>query len=165
MSNELGAGNLDRAKHAMAVTLKITDCLALAVVLLLALCHNIWASFFSDSTVIIKDYAYMAPPLVASILLDSTQGVLSCINDPYPPHRSLFISPFCLDVTDFCWSMGGKRMWQHMANLATFYLIGNGMPIAVLLAFKLKLYAKVTKEENIVYWRVSISIRYFMEKY
>ena len=52
-----------------------------------------------------------------------------------------------------------------MANLATFYLIGNGMPIAVLLAFKLKLYAKVTKEENIVYWRVSISIRYFMEKY
>ena len=112
----------------MAVTLKITDCLALAVVLLLALCHNIWASFFSDSTVIIKDFAYMTPLLVASILLDSTQGVLSCINDPYPPHRSLFISPFCLDVTDFCWSMGGKRMWQHMANLATFYLIGNGMP-------------------------------------
>ena len=111
MSNELGAGNLDRAKHAMAVTLKITDCLALAVVLLLALCHNIWASFFSDSTVIIKDYAYMVPLLVASILLDSTQGVLSCINDPYPPHRSLFISPFCLDVTGFCWSMGGKRMW------------------------------------------------------
>ncbi|CBI20274.3 unnamed protein product, partial [Vitis vinifera] len=29
VSNELGAGNLDRAKHAMAVTLKITDCLAL----------------------------------------------------------------------------------------------------------------------------------------
>ncbi|RVW14058.1 Protein detoxification 19 [Vitis vinifera] len=108
VSNELGAGNLDRAKHAMAVTLKITDCLALAVVLLLALCHNIWASFFSDSTVIIKDYAYMVPLLVASILLDSTQGC----------------------------------GWQHMANLATFYLIGNGMPIAVLLAFKLKLYAK-----------------------
>ena len=47
---------------------EITNCLALAVVLLLALCHNIWASFFGDSAVIIKDYAYMAPLLVASIV-------------------------------------------------------------------------------------------------
>ncbi|WKA12109.1 hypothetical protein VitviT2T_029532 [Vitis vinifera] len=117
VSNELGAGNPDRAKHAMAVTLKISICVALVVVLLLALCHNIWASFFSDSTVIIKDFAYMTPLLVASILLDSAQGVLS-------------------GVARGCG-------WQHIAmyiNLATFYLIG--MPISVLLAFKLKLYAK-----------------------
>lgn len=36
--------------------------------------------------------------------------------------------------------------WQHLAvyiNLAMFYFIG--MPIAMLLGFKLKLYAKVTK--------------------
>ena len=93
----------------MAVTLKISICVALVVVLLLALCHNIWASFFSDSTVIIKDFAYMTPLLVASILLDSAQGVLSGTNHPYP--RSLFVSPFFLDVTGFCWSRGGKRMW------------------------------------------------------
>lgn len=36
--------------------------------------------------------------------------------------------------------------WQHLAvyiNLTMFYLVG--MPIAMLLGFKLKLYAKVTK--------------------
>lgn len=117
VSNELGAGNPDKAKHAMVVTLKISIFLALVVVLILGFGHNIWASFFSSSTEIIQEYASMTPFLLISIVFDSIQGVLS----------------------------GAARGcgWQHLAvytNLGTFYLIG--MPIAVLLGFKLKLHAK-----------------------
>ncbi|XP_057968566.1 protein DETOXIFICATION 19-like [Malania oleifera] len=117
VSNELGAGHPDRAKNAMAVTLKLSFLLALAVVLALVFGHNIWAGFFSDSAVIIKSFASMTPFLAVSIIFDSVQGVLS-------------------GVARGCG-------WQHLAayaNLATFYFIG--MPIACVLAFKLKLYAK-----------------------
>ncbi|KAL8209740.1 hypothetical protein R6Q57_006472 [Mikania cordata] len=119
VSNELGANNVNRAKHAMAVTLKLSVIFALAVVLALGFGHDIWASFFSDSHMIIKEYGSMTPLLMISIILDSIQGVLS-------------------GVARGCG-------WQHLAvyiNLAMFYLIG--MPVAVALAFVLKLYAKVT---------------------
>ncbi|KAI3828239.1 hypothetical protein L1987_02336 [Smallanthus sonchifolius] len=117
VSNEVGGSNIDRAKHAMAVTLKLSVVLALAVVLALCFGHDIWASFFSDSHVIVEKFASMTPLLMISIILDSIQGVLS-------------------GVARGCG-------WQHPAmyiNLGMFYLIG--MPIAVALAFLLKLYAK-----------------------
>eukprot|EP00262_Sarcandra_glabra_P012034 TRINITY_DN3001_c0_g2_i1.p1 TRINITY_DN3001_c0_g2~~TRINITY_DN3001_c0_g2_i1.p1 ORF type:complete len:474 (-),score=44.99 TRINITY_DN3001_c0_g2_i1:406-1827(-) len=117
VSNEIGAGNIDRAKNAVAVTLKLSIFLALVVVLSLAFGHNIWASAFSDSSVIKEEFAYMTPFLAVSILFDSAQGVLS-------------------GVARGCG-------WQHLAawaNLATFYFIG--MPIAILFGFKLALYAK-----------------------
>ncbi|KAK9265772.1 hypothetical protein L1049_003390 [Liquidambar formosana] len=117
VSNELGASNPDRAKNAMAVTLKLSLLLALTVVLTLAFGHNIWASFFSDSTEIIKEFSSMTPLLAISIVFDSVQGVLS-------------------GVARGCG-------WQHLAmyaNLATFYLIG--VPVASLLGFEFKLHAK-----------------------
>ncbi|XWS11012.1 hypothetical protein CRYUN_Cryun38cG0047200 [Craigia yunnanensis] len=117
VSNELGAGNPNRAKHAMAVTLKLSMLLALAVVLTLAFGHDIWAGFFGDSPSIIKKFAEMTPFLAVSIAIDAIQGVLSA-------------------VARGCG-------WQHLAvwaNLGTFYFIG--MPIAVVLGFKLKLYVK-----------------------
>ncbi|CAA2935247.1 DETOXIFICATION 18-like [Olea europaea subsp. europaea] len=117
VSNELGAGNPGRAKRAMTVTLKLTILLALCVVLALSFGHNLWASSFSDSPVIINAYATMTPFLVVSIVCDFIQGILS-------------------GVARGCG-------WQHMAmfiNLATYYLIG--MPIAALLGFQFKLYAK-----------------------
>ncbi|KAL6554231.1 hypothetical protein OROMI_019904 [Orobanche minor] len=117
VSNELGAGNPDRARRAMAVTLKLTVLLALCVVLGLSLGHNLWASSFSGSPVIIKAYASMTPLLVVSISCDFVQGTLS-------------------GVARGCG-------WQHLAvfiNLGTFYPIG--MPIAGLLAFKFNLHAK-----------------------
>ncbi|KAK0600746.1 hypothetical protein LWI29_018036 [Acer saccharum] len=77
VSNEFGAGNIDRAKSAMAVTLKLTIVLALIVVLTLAFGHNIWAGFFSDSREIIKEFASLTPFLAISIAFDSVQGVLS----------------------------------------------------------------------------------------
>ncbi|KDP45885.1 hypothetical protein JCGZ_15329 [Jatropha curcas] len=117
VSNELGAGNPNRAKGAMAVTLKLSVSLALIVVLALAFGHNVWAALFSDSHAIIKEFASMAPFLAVSITFDSIQGVLS-------------------GVARGCG-------WQHLAvygNLATFYFIG--MPIACLVGFKLKLYVQ-----------------------
>ncbi|KAL8505811.1 hypothetical protein ACS0TY_016873 [Phlomoides rotata] len=117
VSNELGAGNPDRAKHATGVTLKLTVILALLVVAALSLGHNLWAGAFSDSPVIISAFASMTPLLVASISCDFVQGILS-------------------GVARGCG-------WQHLVvfvNLGTFYLIG--MPIAALLGFKFKLHAK-----------------------
>ncbi|KAK9092590.1 hypothetical protein Syun_027501 [Stephania yunnanensis] len=117
VSNELGAGNGNRAKNAVAVTLKLSVVLALVVVLSLLFGHDIWASAFSDSPIIRKEFASMSPLLAISILFDSAQGVLS-------------------GVSRGCG-------WQHLAawtNLGAFYVIG--MPVAVLLAFKLQFYAK-----------------------
>ncbi|KAK4851777.1 hypothetical protein QYF36_018359 [Acer negundo] len=117
VSNELGAGNLYRAKSAMAVTLKLSVLLALLVVSALSFGHNIWVGFFSDNPEIIKKFASLTRLLAISITLDSVQGVLS-------------------GVARGCG-------WQHLAmfaNLATFYFIG--MPIAGLLGFKLNLQAR-----------------------
>ncbi|GMY31852.1 protein DETOXIFICATION 18-like [Fagus crenata] len=117
VSNELGAGNPNRAKSAMAVTLKLSFLLALIVDLALGLGHHIWAGFFSDSHEIIQEFASMTPLLTISIIVDSIQGVLS-------------------GVARGCG-------WQHLAvfvNLGTFYCIG--VPIAILLGFKMKLKAK-----------------------
>ncbi|XP_058072364.1 protein DETOXIFICATION 18-like [Magnolia sinica] len=117
VSNELGAGHVDLAKNAVAVTLKLSIILAAVIVLSLAFGHNIWASSFSNSPTIIKEFASMTPLLAVSMLLDSAQGVLS-------------------GVSRGCG-------WQHLAawtNLTAFYVIG--MPIAILLAFKLSLYEK-----------------------
>ncbi|KAL8046575.1 hypothetical protein ABFX02_08G186300 [Erythranthe guttata] len=117
VSNELGAGNIERAKHATGVTLKLTVLLALFVVSSLFFGHNLWSRSFSDSPVIIDAFASMTPLLVASISFDFFQGIFS-------------------GVARGCG-------WQHLAlfiNLGTFYFIG--MPISTLLGFKFKLYAK-----------------------
>ncbi|KAG4166655.1 hypothetical protein ERO13_A13G146533v2 [Gossypium hirsutum] len=117
VSNELGAGNANQAKHAMKVTLKLSILLAVAVVVSLALGHDIWAGFFSDSHSINKKFAEMTPLLIPSIAVDAIQGVLS----------------------------GAVRGcgWQRvtvLANLGAFYFIG--MPIAIVLGFKFHLYVK-----------------------
>ncbi|XP_010327132.2 protein DETOXIFICATION 18 [Solanum lycopersicum] len=117
VANELGGGNIDKAKHAMVVTLKLSILLALIVDLVLFFGHNVWAGLFSDSTEIINKFATMTPLLLISFVFDFFQGVLS-------------------GVARGCG-------WQHLAmciNLATFYFIG--MPIAALLAFKFNLHAQ-----------------------
>ncbi|KAJ4981719.1 hypothetical protein NE237_032556 [Protea cynaroides] len=106
-----------KAKHAIAVTLKLSIFLALTVILALAFSHDIWSSFFTSSPIINTEFASMTPLLAVSILFDSAQGILS-------------------GVARGCG-------WQHLAawtNLATFYVIG--MPIGILLCFKMGLYAK-----------------------
>ncbi|KAK7244270.1 hypothetical protein RIF29_39089 [Crotalaria pallida] len=117
VSNELGAGHPDRAKHAMEVSLKLSIFLGFCFVLVLTFGHNIWIQLFSSSTTIKEEFASFSPLLAISILLDSVQGVLS-------------------GVIRGCGS-------QHLAayvNLTTFYLIG--LPISLLLGFKTNLQAK-----------------------
>ncbi|MBA0580178.1 hypothetical protein Gorai_022407 [Gossypium raimondii] len=101
----------------MGVTLRLSILQALAVVLALAFGHNIWAAFFSNSPSIINQFASMTPLLLISITIDSFQGVLS--------------------------GVARGSGWQLLAmwvNMGTFYFIG--MPLACLLGFKFKLYAK-----------------------
>ncbi|CAL8151116.1 unnamed protein product [Prunus armeniaca] len=121
VSNELGAGNPDRAKNAMVATLKLSVLLSFTIILALVFGHNIWVAFFIDNNasyaVLREEFASMTPLLAISIIVDSVQGVFS-------------------GVARGCG-------WQHLAayvNLATCYLIG--MTISGLLGFKLKLYAK-----------------------
>ncbi|XP_009623709.1 protein DETOXIFICATION 18-like [Nicotiana tomentosiformis] len=114
VANELGAGNPDKAKHAMAVTLKLSIILALIVDLALFFGHNAWAGLFSDSAEIISKFASMTPLLLISFVFDFFQGILS-------------------GVARGC----GWQRWAMCINFATFYAIG--MPIAVVLAFKYKL--------------------------
>ena len=83
VSNELGAGNPERAKHAMSVTLKLSLLLGLCFVLALGFGHNIWIQFFSDSSTIKKEFASVTPLLAISILLDAIQGVLSGLNSSF----------------------------------------------------------------------------------
>ncbi|KAK7830817.1 protein detoxification 19 [Quercus suber] len=117
VSNELGAGHPNRAKNAIGVSLKLSLLVGVTLVLAIAFGHNIWASFFSDSSEIIKEFASMTPLLAISIFIDSVQAVISGVARGYG--------------------------WQHLAvyvNLATFYIIG--LTIACALGFKTNLQAK-----------------------
>uniref|UniRef100_A0A7N2MBF2 Protein DETOXIFICATION n=1 Tax=Quercus lobata TaxID=97700 RepID=A0A7N2MBF2_QUELO len=117
VSNELGAGHPNRAKNAIGVSLKLSLLVGVTLVLAIAFGHNIWASFFSDSSEIIKEFASMTPLIAISIFIDSVQAVISGVARGYG--------------------------WQHLAvyvNLATFYIIG--LPIACGLGFKTNLQAK-----------------------
>jgi Na+-driven multidrug efflux pump len=77
VSNEIGAGNIDRAKNAVAVTLKLSVFLGLSFILLLGFGHGLWASLFSGSSVIAAKFAAITPFMMMSIVLDSAQGILS----------------------------------------------------------------------------------------
>uniref|UniRef100_A0A9I9DIX9 Protein DETOXIFICATION n=1 Tax=Cucumis melo TaxID=3656 RepID=A0A9I9DIX9_CUCME len=117
VSNELGAGNFDKAKTAMFATLKLSVLLPLLVVLALAFGHNTWSNFFINSNTIRDEFSSMVPFLAISITLDSVQGAISGVARGYG--------------------------WQHLAvyiNLSMFYFIG--VTISILLGFKLRLYAK-----------------------
>ncbi|OEL14877.1 Protein DETOXIFICATION 18 [Dichanthelium oligosanthes] len=112
VSNELGARNIANAKKALTVSLALSLMLAVAFLLLLGLGHEVWVRLFSNSEAVVSAFASMTPLLIGSVVLDSTQGVLS-------------------GVARGCG-------WQHLAawtNLVAFYIIG--LPLAVLFAFTL----------------------------
>ena len=118
VSNELGARNVAKAKKALAVSLALSLLLGAAFLLLLGLGHELWVRLFSTSEAVVSAFASMVPLLIASVVLDSTQGVLS-------------------GVARGCG-------WQHLAawtNLVAFY--GIGMPLAVLFGFTLGFRTKV----------------------
>lgn len=106
----------------MCVTLRLTIIFALLVITAISLGHRLWARLFTNSSAIIDAFGAMTPFLVASVLCDFVQGILS-------------------GVARGC----GWQHWVVLVNLGTFYLIG--MPVAVLLGFKVKLYEKVMKRK------------------
>lgn len=117
VSNELGDGNADGAKNAIATTLQLSIATAALIILMLLLGHNIWAKLFSQSILINAEFAKMTPLLATSLLLDSAQGILS-------------------GVARGCGC-------QHLAawtNLGCFYIIGT--PLSVILGFVFGLHDK-----------------------
>lgn len=77
VSNEVGAGNIGKAKQAMAVTLKLAILAALVADTALGFGHNAWANLFSDDADIIRKFGSMTPLLLVSFLFDFIQGILS----------------------------------------------------------------------------------------
>ncbi|MCD7448873.1 hypothetical protein HAX54_046967 [Datura stramonium] len=104
VANELGAGNPDKAKHAMVVALKLCVLLALLVDLALFFGHNVWAGLFSDSTEIINKFASLKPLLMISFVFDFFQGILSGFMDGLDMWSSL--PNFGLIATDIIDQMG-----------------------------------------------------------
>jgi len=118
VSNELGARNIANAKKALTVSLALSLMLGVVFLLLLGLGHELWARLFSSSKAVVSAFASMTPLLIGSVVLDSTQGVLS-------------------GVARGCG-------WQHLAawtNLVAFYVIG--LPLAILFGFTLGFQTKV----------------------
>ncbi|WVZ61489.1 hypothetical protein U9M48_011351 [Paspalum notatum var. saurae] len=113
VSNELGAArNIAKAKKALTVSLALSLMLGVAFLLLLGVGHDLWVRLFSSSQAVASAFAAMTPLLIGSVVLDSTQGVLS-------------------GVARGCG-------WQHLAawtNLVAFYIIG--LPLAILFGFTL----------------------------
>ncbi|XP_062188808.1 protein DETOXIFICATION 18-like [Phragmites australis] len=112
VSNELGAGNIHKAKKALTVSLALSLLLGVTFLVLLGLGHDLWARLFSNSETVVSAFASMTPLLIGSVVLDSTQGVLS-------------------GVSRGCG-------WQHLAawaNLVAFYIVG--LPLSLLFGFKL----------------------------
>lgn len=110
VSNELGAGNPERARVAVQVVVSIAIVQALLVsVAILSLRRVIGYAYSNEKEVV--DYVWKMIPLVSiSVIMDSCQGVLSGI------------------------ARGGG--WQHIGayvNLGAYYLVG--IPTAVVLAF------------------------------
>ena len=91
VSNELGAGTIDRAKNAMAVTLKLAVLLALVIDLALAFGHNIWASFFTDSREIVQEFASMTPFIVISVIFDAMQAILSGLSRSFSKETLIYM--------------------------------------------------------------------------
>ena len=127
VSNEIGAGNVDMSKNAVAVTLKLSVFLAFSFVLLLGFGHGLWARLFSRSEVIGAEFAAITPLVMASIVLDSAQGVLSGEKDPSANY--LTNRQESLTCTDHIVSYHGHEIidWNAAASAKHFHKLTNKM--------------------------------------
>ncbi|XP_073526298.1 uncharacterized protein [Phyllobates terribilis] len=117
VSNELGAGNPDRARTAVYGAMMIASIEGITTSSVLFMCRRGLGYLFSDEKEVVDYVIQMAPFVSISIVLDSLQGAFSGI------------------------VRGSGR--QHIAVggvLGTYYFVG--IPTAILLAFKFKLEGK-----------------------
>ncbi|KAK6790693.1 hypothetical protein RDI58_009774 [Solanum bulbocastanum] len=117
VSNELGAGNPQRARISVFTVMLLTVIEAILISATLFGCRNIFGFIYSSEMEVVNYVAKIAPLLSLSVIMDALQASLS-------------------GVARGCG-------WQHIGayvNLASFYLFG--IPIALLLGFWLELGGK-----------------------
>lgn len=114
VSNELGAGNPQAARLALWMVLLVSVSEFLLASTTFFLCRAILGYAFSDEKEVISYVKDMTPLLCISIMMDSTQAVLS--------------------------GVARGSGWQHLGayvNLGAYYLVG--VPTALILGFALHL--------------------------
>ncbi|CAI0450941.1 unnamed protein product [Linum tenue] len=117
VSNELGAGNPDKAKAVIQSAVGISTLEAIIVSTTLFYCRGFFGYVFSNDEAVVAYVADVAPLLCLSVVVDSFLAVLS----------------------GTCGDAGVARGsgWQH---IGAYY--GVGMPVAVLMCFVLHLGGK-----------------------
>ncbi|KAL7131764.1 hypothetical protein ABFS83_12G026200 [Erythranthe nasuta] len=117
VSNELGAGNPDKARVAVWAVMFLAVSETITISILLFCFRHIMGRAFSNEKQVVKYIALMTPLICLSTITDSLQAVISGI------------------------ARGSG--WQHIGayvNLGAFYLAG--IPIALVLGFVVELKAK-----------------------
>ncbi|KAL8034431.1 hypothetical protein ABFX02_12G028100 [Erythranthe guttata] len=117
VSNELGAGNPDKARVAVWAVMFLAVTETITISILLFCFRHITGRAFSNEKQVVKYIALMTPLICVSTITDSLQAVISGI------------------------ARGSG--WQHIGayvNLGSFYLVG--IPIALVLGFVEELKAK-----------------------
>ncbi|CBI26943.3 unnamed protein product, partial [Vitis vinifera] len=117
VSNELGAGNPQKARLAVhaAVCLAVTEAIVISTTLFVS--RRVFGYVFSEEEEVVDYVTNIAPFLCLSVILDSVQGTLS-------------------GVVRGC----GRQRIGAFINLGAFYLCG--IPVAVILAFVVHLRGK-----------------------
>ncbi|GAA0163249.1 transporter [Lithospermum erythrorhizon] len=110
VSNELGAGNSQRAKIAIIAVMLLIFVEIIVLNTTLYSCRNIFGYVFSSDLEVVQYVSQMTPLLCLTIVLDGLQGALS-------------------GIARGC---GWQRIGAYV-NLAAFYLCG--IPMAIMLSF------------------------------
>ncbi|XP_024977241.1 protein DETOXIFICATION 27-like [Cynara cardunculus var. scolymus] len=114
VSNELGAGNGEKAKYATVVAILHSTAIGLVFCVLIMALHNKFALIFSSSTLVLEAVDHMAWLLAVTILLNSIQPVISGV------------------------AVGsGWQSWVAYINLGSYYLVG--VPLGIVFGLVLHL--------------------------
>ncbi|MFS8028790.1 putative multi antimicrobial extrusion protein [Helianthus anomalus] len=143
VSNELGAGNPQRARVAVHVVLLIAIVETSIVSTSVFVSRHVFGYIFTNEKEVVDYVTKMAPLLCLNILMDSLQGTLSGYIYIKPfVFKTLMLKYICfnnmINYLLVIYETGVARGvgWQHLGayiNLAAFYLAG--IPIAAILGF------------------------------
>lgn len=117
VSNELGAGKPEAARVAVSAVLVLAVAEFLIASTAIYLCRGVLGYAFSGEEEVVNGVEQMVPLLCASIIMDSSQAVLS--------------------------GVARGSGWQHIGayvNLGSYYMVG--IPVALILGFVLDLKGK-----------------------